>query len=266
MKSAYVDVDWSDGGVVVVRLNRPDRRNAINDEMLDALRELCVDLGAGGDARALVLTGAAGAFCAGFDLDELRRLSNLDAAQLHAHLDRQSAIITVLRTMPLPVVAAIDGACVGAGLSLALAADVRLASDRARFRAPFVRLGLSGGDLGLSWLLPRVAGLALASELMLSARFMEAEEALLHRVVSRVVPSGELMAAALGLASDITGCSAAALAFTKGILHENLDAPSLEAALRRESALQVVAVKSPDLHEAIDAFQQKREPRFRWSS
>ncbi|MFD8864005.1 enoyl-CoA hydratase/isomerase family protein [Streptomyces sp. NPDC059590] len=245
-------------GVVVAALNRPHRMNALTEDTFRALSELCAGLREDPSARVLVLTGAGEDFCAGYDIDEVGRIAALPPAELLALLERQGAAVTALRDLPQPVVAAVDGAAVGAGLSLALAADVRVLTSRARLRASFVRMGLSGGDMGASWLLPRIAGYGYASELMLTGRPVDADEALARGLASRVTDPSELPAAALDLAERIAANSPVALALTKRILQSNTDAPSLAVALEREASTQVVAAGSPEVQEAVAAFRGRR--------
>ncbi|MEU0804477.1 enoyl-CoA hydratase-related protein [Streptomyces sp. NPDC005970] len=247
-------------GVVVAALNRPHRMNALTEDTFRALSELCAGLGQDSSARVLVLTGAGEDFCAGYDIDEVGRIAALPPAELLALLERQGAAVTALRDLPQPVVAAVDGAAVGAGLSLALAADVRVLTSRARLRASFVRMGLSGGDMGASWLLPRIAGYGYASELMLTGRPVDADEALARGLASRVTDPAQLPAAALDLAERIAANSPVALALTKRILQSNTDAPSLAVALEREASTQVVAAGSPDVQAAVAAFRSRRAP------
>lgn len=249
-------------GVVTAALNRPARKNALNEDLFARLTDLCAGLRADPSVRVLVLTGAGDTFCAGYDIDEVGRIAALPPLDLLALLHRQAEAITGLTALPQTVIAAVDGSAVGAGLSLALAADIRLAAPGARFRASFVRMGLSGGDMGASWLLPRLTGLGFASDMMLTGRFVTADEALDRGLVSRVTGPGDLDGAALGLAAEIAANSPVSLALTKQVLQANTDAPSLAAALEREAPLQVVAAHSPDVREAVAAFRARRAPDF----
>ncbi|MFF4077773.1 enoyl-CoA hydratase/isomerase family protein [Streptomyces sp. NPDC001777] len=250
------------GGIVLVTLNRPHRRNALTDEMLEALEELCRRTARDDSVRAVVVTGAGGAFCSGFDLDGMADMTAMSPLRLQHRVERQAAAVSALYDLPQAVIAAIDGPCVGAGLSLALAADIRVATGRARCRAAFVSVGLSGGDLGASWLLPRIVGLGPALDLMLTGRTVDAPEAALLGLVNRVVPDDALETGALALAADIAANSPVAVAVTKSVVHANAGAPSLADALKRESAHQVIAAKSADVDEAVTAFREGRPPRF----
>ncbi|MCB8901854.1 MULTISPECIES: enoyl-CoA hydratase/isomerase family protein [unclassified Streptomyces] len=249
-------------GVVAAALNRPARRNALNEDLFARLTDLCAGLRADPSVRVLVLTGAGDTFCAGYDIDEVGRIAALPPLDLLDLLHRQAEAITGLTALPQTVIAAVDGSAVGAGLSLALAADIRLAAPGARFRASFVKMGLSGGDMGASWLLPRLTSLGFASDMMLTGRFVAADEALARGLVSRVTAPGELAAAALRCAAEIAANSPVSLALTKQVLQANTGAPSLAAALEREAPVQVVAAHSPDVREAVAAFRARRAPDF----
>ncbi|MFH8568038.1 enoyl-CoA hydratase/isomerase family protein [Streptomyces sp. NPDC017993] len=249
-------------GIVVATLNRPHRMNALTEEVFHVLGDLCAELRLDSAARVLLLRGAGENFCSGYDIDEVGRVASLEPLDLMALLDRQARVVSALRDLPQAVVAAVDGVAAGAGLSLALAADVRVLTSRARLQAAFVRMGLSGGDMGASWLLPRIAGFGFASDMLLSGRFVDAEEALRHGVANRVTALQDLMAAAMDTAGQIAGNSPVSLRLTKHILQANADAPSLEVALAREAPVQVAAAKSADVREAVAAFQERRAPRF----
>ncbi|MFJ9929304.1 enoyl-CoA hydratase/isomerase family protein [Streptomyces misionensis] len=255
-------VDRPDPGIVVATLNRPARRNALDEDLFARLTALCADLRADPTARVLVLAGAGGTFCAGYDIGEVDRIAGLPPLELLALLHRQAAAVTGLRELPQTVIAAVDGTAVGAGLSLALAADIRLADPAARFRAAFVKMGLSGGDMGASWLLPRITGLGFASEMMLTGRWVEAPEAVERGLANRVTEPGGVRRAALDLAAEIAVNSPVSLCLTKQVLQSNTDAPSLAVALEREAPAQVVAARSPDVREAVAAFRSRRPPRF----
>ncbi|MFD4529070.1 enoyl-CoA hydratase/isomerase family protein [Streptomyces sp. NPDC058470] len=249
-------------GVVAATLNRPARRNALDEDLFARLTALCARLRVDASARVLVLNGAQGTFCAGYDIAEVDRIAGLPPVELLALLHRQAAAITGLRDLPQAVIAAVDGTAIGAGLSLALAADIRLADPGARFRASFVKMGLSGGDMGASWFLPRLTGLGFASEMMLTGRYVTAQEAVERGLANRLSDPGGLGDAALALAAEIAANSPVSVSLTKQVLQSNTDAPSLAVALEREAPAQVVAANSPDVREAVAAFRSRREPRF----
>jgi enoyl-CoA hydratase/carnithine racemase len=248
-------------GTVVATLNRPHRRNALTEDSFRLLTELCADLRTDPRARVLVLAGAGESFSSGYDVDEIGRIATLPPPDLLGLLERHAAAVTGLRSLPQAVLVAADGAVAGAGLSLALAADIRLSTTRAFFQASFVSVGLSGGDMGASWLLPRVTSFGFASEMMLTGRSVPAAEAYAHGLVNRLTTPEDLHPATLALALEIAGNSPTAVALTKRVLQANVDAPSLEDALGREAPLQVVAAGSAPVQEAVAAFRARRAAR-----
>lgn len=248
--------------IVVARLNRPTRLNAITFTMFDEFVKLQREVEADRAARVLVLTGEGRAFCAGLDLDEAATLPEMSAAEMLAGQESWAASVAGFRHMTKPVVAAVNGAAAGAGMALALAADIRVASTPARFNAAFVRIGLSGGDVGTSWALPRLVGLGRAYEILLTGRFVEAEEALRIGLVTDVVDPEDLLDRALETARLIVGNSPVGMALTKQVVQSNVDAPSLEAALVLENRNQVLATRTQDMVEALAAFREKRIPTY----
>lgn len=174
-------------GVVMARLNRADRLNAITFKMFDEFVALQRDVEADATARVLVTTGAGRAFSGGLDLDQAAQLPDMPAAQMLAGQESLARSIAGFRHMTKPVIAAVNGAAAGAGMALALAADIRIATTTARFNAAFVRIGLSGGDVGTSWALPRLIGLGRAYEILATGRFVDADEALRIGLVTDVV-------------------------------------------------------------------------------
>lgn len=249
-------------GVVLARLNRPDRLNAITFEMFEEFVALQAEVEADAEARVLVLTGAGRAFCAGLDLDEAATLSNMTAAEMLAGQESWARSVAGFRHMTKPVVAAVNGAAAGAGMALALAADIRVAAHTARFNAAFVRIGLSGGDVGTSWALPRLVGLGRAYEILLTGRFVDAEEALRIGLVTELAAPDDLLDRALGTAGLIVGNSPFGMALTKQVVQQNVDAPSLEAAMSLENRNQALASRTEDMVEALAAFREKRPARY----
>jgi enoyl-CoA hydratase len=258
-----LQVERSGPGIVQATLNRPDRLNAITDTMFTEIGRLCRRVQADSSARVLLVTGAGRGFCAGLDLDLAGQLPGMPATEFLAIQERWAASsVAALRSLSKPVIAAVHGAAAGAGMSLALAADLRIASTDARFNAAFVRIGLSGGDIGTSWLLPRLVGLGRAYDILLTGRFVGAAEALDMGLVNRVVERSELLAAARALAGQIVGNSPFGMALTKQVVQQNVDAPSLEAAVAVENRCQVLASRTEDMAEALSAFREKRAPVF----
>jgi enoyl-CoA hydratase/carnithine racemase len=170
--------------------------------------------------------------------------------------------VAALRKLSKPVVAAVNGPAAGAGLGLALAADVRIASPDASFVAAFVRIGLTGGDVGVSWMLPRIVGLGHASEMLLTGRAVDAGEAERIGLVNRVVPAEELLPAAHETAAAIAAHSPFGVRLTKKVLQANVDAPSLDAAIELENRNQVLTTRGADMPEALAAFRERRQPSF----
>jgi enoyl-CoA hydratase/carnithine racemase len=249
-------------GVGLAVLDRPARLNALTPRMFDELVEVCRAVDADAGIRVLVITGAGRGFCSGLDLDAAEALPSLSPETFLRRQERWAAAVAGLRTMATPVIAAVNGAAAGAGFALALAADIRVASPAARFNAAFVRIGLSGGDLGTSWMLPRIVGLGRAYEILLTGSFVAAEEALRIGLVNRVVPDEELLAASYELAQAIAANSPFGIALTKKVVQANVDAPSLHAAIELENRNQVLASRSTDMAEALAAFREGRAPDF----
>lgn len=252
-----------DGGTLLATLNRPEKLNAIDSTMFGELRELAEACEEDADLRVVILTGAGRGFCSGADLESIAALPATGTPEFMRFQERGAAAVAAFRTLTKPVIAAVNGPAAGGGLALALAADVRLAAPEARFNVAFVRLGLSGADVGVSWLLPRVVGLGHASELMLTGRLIDADEALRIGLVNRVVAADELLDQARELGSEISRNSPFGVRLTKQALQLNVDAPSIEAAIAIENRNQVLASRTADMGEAVAAFLEKREPRFK---
>jgi enoyl-CoA hydratase/carnithine racemase len=250
-------------GVVLATLDRPARLNAITVRMFEELEALAHDLERDASARVLVLTGAGRGFCAGYDLDEAKELPALSTTEM---LDRQETGIrafSALRGLGVPVIAAVNGPAAGGGMSLALAADIRLAAPEASFTGAFVRIGLSAGDLGASWLLPRIVGPANAADIAFTGRTVRAEEAASMRLVNRVVTDRPVLQAALELAEVIAAQAPAGVRLSKRALQANLEVPSYAAALELENRGQTLLTRTDDMAEALAAFLEKRPPAFR---
>ena len=257
-----INVSQPRPGVVLATLSRPERLNAITFQMFDEFVALQHAVDADADTRALVITGSGRGFCAGLDLDQASQLPDMGAAEMMAGQQRWAASIAGFRHMSTPVIAAVNGPAAGAGLGLALAADIRIGSDTAKFNAAFVKIGLSGGDVGTSWALPRLIGLGRATEILLTGRFVLAEEALHIGLITQLTSAHELLDAAFDTADVIGSNSPFGMALTKHVLQQNIDAPSLEAAIAVENRNQVLATRGADMREALTAFREKRLPVF----
>lgn len=254
-------------GIARVTFNRPDRLNALSWPMVDEYLSLVRALGEDETLRAIILTGAGRGFCAGLDLKQ--RDDALGGADdvytVYRRQEKIGALATALRAIPHPVIAAVNGPAAGGGLAIALASDMRLCAPEASFHASFVRIGLSGCDAGVSYTLPRLVGLGLASELMMTGRAVGAEEAARIGLVNRVVPADELQDAALVLAEAIAANSPFGVWMTKKVLGCNIDAPGLDAAVELENRTQVLATRTEDMAEALAAFREKRPASFSWA-
>ncbi|MCB1388242.1 MAG: enoyl-CoA hydratase/isomerase family protein [Rhodobacteraceae bacterium] len=228
----------TDGDIAVLTLNRPDKRNALTDGMVDAVLGTLRQVAAS-PARALVVTGAGKGFCAGFDLS-LAADARDDAAFWVARQERYAALVTALRALPQPTIAAVNGAAAGAGFGLALACDTRIGSTACRFNAAFIKVGMSSCDIGVSWLLPRAIGTTRAFELMLTGRMAEADEAERIGLVLRLTPPESLLYEARGLARQIAANGQLGTWLTKRGMWANLEAGSLAAALELENRTQIL--------------------------
>ena len=253
----------TDAGVAVVTLNRPERLNALTPEMMDELLTTFSALADDAAVRVVVLTGAGRGFCAGLDVRDDDPLGlDAEVEAIYAQQEKVASLALALRALPQPVIAAVNGPAAGGGLALALASDVRLAARSAIFSVAFVRIGLSGCDVGVSHLLPRIIGLGIASELMLTGRRVEAEEAERIHLVNRTIDDELLMDAAHELAAGICANSPFGVRMTKQVLHRNVDAGSLEAAIELENRTQILATRTRGAREALSAFLEKRPPNF----
>jgi len=248
-----------DGGVLVVTLNRPDVLNAVNDQLARDLQEALKRAEREAGVRAVILTGAGRGFCSGQDLRE--RAGPGETSYGESLRTRYNPIIARLRTMEKPVIAAVNGVAAGAGCSLALAADLRIASDRATFIEIFSRVGLVP-DSGSTYLLPRLVGLGLALELAYTADSVDAQRAFQLGLVNRVVPHNELMAQTMDFAKRLAAGPTKGFGLTKRGMNFALHA-TLDQALDYEAYLQEIAGGTADHREGVAAFLEKRPPLFR---
>jgi enoyl-CoA hydratase len=249
------------GHALWVTLNRPDALNAMNPPLVDDLRALFAGLGERREVRLLVLRGAGRAFCAGLDLKQGASDDGSVPGSVRSQR-RISELVMLMRRAPQPIIAAVHGAACGGGFALALGADVRIAGESARMNAAFIRLGLSGCDVGVSYFLPRMVGASVAAELLLTGNFIDAARAERLGLVSRVVPDAELEAAAQAMADDMLRNSPLGLRLTKECLNASLDAGSLEQVIALEDRTQILCTRSADFREGVTAFLQKRPPRY----
>ncbi|MCW2985351.1 MAG: enoyl-CoA hydratase/isomerase family protein [Conexibacter sp.] len=249
-------------GIALITLNRPDRLNALTFRMFDEFHWVAAEIAADPSVRAVVMTGEGRGFCSGLDLDQAATLPDMTASEMMLGQERWAGSMVALHELPQPVIAAVNGAATGGGLGVALAADIRIASPEARFNAAFVRIGLSAGDIGVSWSLPRIVGLGRASEILLTGRFVDAEEAERIGLVNQVVPADELLDAAFAIGEQIAANSPFGVMLTKRVVHANVDASGLRNAIETENRGQTLATRGSDFPEALSAFRERRTPAF----
>jgi len=265
-KDALVLIDKPQPHTSIITLNRPDRLNAMSIQLVIELFDAFESVGADNDTWVVILTGAGRSFCSGLDLRDYGTIPNIDGLQVGRIAQRSmryySRLVSLIRRIPQPVIAAINGPAYGGGMCLSLAAEIRIASEDAVFNATGIVNGLTSTEMAASWLLPRLIGAANSNDILLTGRKVDASEALRMGLVSRVVPSGDVLDHALEIASGMTGYSPYGLAMTKDVIWVNLENPSLEAAIEIEDRNQLMLGFTENLPEAIRAFSQKRKPTY----
>ena len=250
------------GAVARITLDRPEALNALTFEVYRELTDTLRGLAGRGDVRVAVLTGRGRAFCTGGDVKEIiGELLNFDRDRLAGFTRLTCDLVRAMRALPQPIIASLNGTVAGAGAAIALAADFRIAADTARIAFLFVKVGLSGADMGAAHLLPRVVGLGRATEMLMTGEFVEAAEAQRIGLYNRVVSPERLEAETAELAARLARGPAAGLAATKDALNREMDM-SLEAALDHEAAVQAELMQRADFREGFAAFMAKRPPRF----
>lgn len=250
------------GAVMTLRLNRPQKLNALNPEMARALVHALLRASDDKQVRAIVVTGAGRAFCAGGDLDLIRDLRTRKAPrELESLLVAGKEICVAIATMTKPVIAAVNGPAAGGGMNLALACDMRIASDQAKFAESFGNVGLYP-DFGGTYFLPRIVGLALAAELFYTAETLSAEDALRLGIVNRVFPARQFEDEVRKLAESLAAAPPIALRDVKRTILAD-DRRELEAKLDEEIRLQIHCFETEDCLEGLNAFFEKRKPNFR---
>ena len=249
-------------GVATITLNRPDRLNALTFEVYRELTDTCAALRGDPSVRVVIITGAGRAFCSGGDVhDIIGELFSRNMEGLLQFTRMTCELVKNIRTLPKPVIASLNGTTAGAGACIALASDIRIASEEARIAFLFVKVGLSGADMGAAYLLPRVVGLAKATELLYTGDFISATEAERIGLYNRVVPATELSETTREFADRLSAGPGFALAKTKEMLNRELDM-DLETALECEAQAQAICMQHPDYREAYEAFVAKRQPKF----
>lgn len=251
------------GGVAIVTLSRPDRKNPLTFESYSELRDTFRALVDADDVKVVVLTGAGGNFCSGGDVHEIiGPLVERDMKGLLAFTRMTGDVVKAIRACPQPVIAAIDGVCVGAGACLALAADIRLGTPHARTAFLFVRVGLAGCDMGACALLPRIIGHGRASELLFTGRTMSAEEGERWGFLNRLCLPEDLLDDAVALAQSLAVGPTFAHMMTKTMLNQEWSM-NLEGAIEAEAQAQAICMRTQDFERAYRAFVERQPPEFR---
>ncbi|MBC8292814.1 MAG: enoyl-CoA hydratase/isomerase family protein [Proteobacteria bacterium] len=253
--------------VSVVRFNEPDRMNPMNFAMVEDLYGVLAEVSGDNDCKVVILTGAGAGFCSGMDLDDTGLPPGSDGLPMSRiatlAMDYMAGIVPALKGLRQPVVGAINGPAVGGGFCVALGCDIRVAATSSCFRGAGIINGLTGTELGISWLLPRIVGLSRANEILLTGRKVSAEEAERIGLVSRVVEDGALMDSCLDMAAAICELSTHGVAMTKKVLWSNLETSSLDAAIEMESRNQLlVRLTTNNLAEFLKARSEGRKPVY----
>lgn len=255
-----------EGALVWLTLNRPERLNAMSQPLIRDLADFFAGMMQDREARVIVMRGAGRAFCAGLDMKDESNASDDGLGGTVSggmRMQRRFSEVTMrMRRCPQPIIAAIHGPASGGGFALAMASDVRIMAEGARMNAAFVRIGLTGCDMGVSYFLPRVVGASIAAELLLTGNFVDAARAERIGLASRVVPEAQLEATARGLAQDMLRNSPLGVRLTKECLNMNLDAGSLEQAINMEDRNQILCSRTDDFREGVRAFLEKRPAKF----
>jgi enoyl-CoA hydratase/carnithine racemase len=252
-----------DDSIATIRLNRPDTLNSLTFEVYGQLEQAFADLENESAVRAVVLTGEGRGFCSGGSVtDIIEKLLEQDAEQKYEFTRMTCNVIRNMRRLQKPIVAAVNGIAAGAGAVLALASDIRVCAEEAKFAFLFVKVGLAGADMGAAWLLPRVVGAGIASELLFTGRSIDAAEALRIGLANRVVPAKELLHETNKLARKLADGPAHAIGLTKELMN-NEASMSLEDALEAEARAQAALMERPEFHEGYRAFMEKRPPDFK---
>jgi enoyl-CoA hydratase len=255
-------------GVARITLNRPERLNAIDEGLMSGMYSTLDQVDADPAIRTVVLTGAGRGFCAGMDLKgaapgaEVEGLGPVPSVMLTQQ--RIANLVAKMRRVRKPIIAAVNGPAAGGGLAFVLGSDVRIAAASARFNAAFVKIGLSGCDVAVSWILPRLVGAGQAHLMMLTGRLISADEAFRTGLVAEVVPDEELMDAVYRVADEIAASSPFGVWMTKEVMWSSLEIPSQQAAIDLENRTQVLAAQTADSVAARESFLTRTTPDFRF--
>jgi enoyl-CoA hydratase len=262
-----VEVETIRPGIVLATMNRPERLNALSMQQVSEIKSALEEVSRDRACRAVILTGAGRAFCAGADLKDDRAAPGAEdmnrVGLVYKSQEHLAELMLMIRELQKPVIAAVNGAAVGGGFGICLVCDVRVASVSASFGSVYIKAGLSSCDMGTSYLLPRIVGAARAAELMLTGRIFDAAEAERIGLVHRVVQEDRLLDAALETAELIAENNEYGVWMTKQGLWANLDAPSLRHAMELENRTQVLGSFTENMTEAMEAFREGRKPRWK---
>jgi enoyl-CoA hydratase len=259
---SHIDLQRPHPEIALLTLNRPEKLNALSFDLVEDLHGALDDVGSDNSARVLILTGAGRGFCSGLDLTALgpspAAAGTKGPRSGMRSQERIADLPSKLRRLPQPVIAAVNGPAYGGGFALALACDLRVASTSARFCSQFIKVGVGGCDIGISYTLPRLIGAARAFELMLTARELDAAEAKEYGLLVDVVADGAAVERAMELAKLIRAYTPFGVEMTKQVMWANLDAPSFEVALHLENRTQILAGTSGELTKAAAAFAERK--------
>ena len=278
MELETIKFELEANGIGILTFNRPEKANAMSFQMVEDLHALFDDLITNLDCRVLIMKSEGKVFNAGQDLSDaavLKSKKKPDHLKKYNYLDipevvksfmyyqwRISDLIIKMRKVSQPIIALVQGASMGAGFSVAMAADIRIATKNAKFNAGYINIGLTGSDMGSSYFLPRLIGMSRASELLYTGRFLEAEEALKFGFVLKIVEDDKLDDSGFELAREMLTKSPLGLRMTKQAINLSLDSPSLETMIQLENRGQVLSGSSKDVWEAFNAYTEKRDPNF----
>ena len=280
MRFETLEFELKENGIGIISLNRPEKLNAMSYQMFADLHAIFDHLMVNLDCRVLILKGEGRAFCAGLDLSELtitarnkipeeyKKFKYLDVSdpvkKSFYFQSMLSRVIIKMRKINQPIIAIVNGAATGGGFALTLASDIRIAGEKALFNNAFIKIGLSGGDCGTSYFLPRLIGLSRATEILYTGRFVDAEEALRIGLVLKLIEGDEikLMEAATEIAENLLTKSPLGLRMTKEAINLSQDSPSLETIIQLENRAQSLCSSSSDMMTAVMAFFKKESPKY----
>ena len=275
-----LEFELKENGIGIITLNRPEKLNAMSFQMFEDLNHIFDELMVNLDCRVVILKGQGRAFCAGLDLKEMNVLNTKRKPEEYKKFyylnvpevlknriyfqSRLSRVIVKMRKISQPIIAIIHGPATGGGFALALASDIRIAGEKAKFNNAFIKLGLSGSDVGTSYFLPRLIGVSRATEILYTGRFIDAEEAERIGLVFKVVKGdeSELLKTAMEIAEELLTKSPLGLRMTKEAINFSQDSPSLETLIQLENRAQMLCSSSSDLLEGVLAFFEKRKPKY----